>query len=146
MSSTLILPAAALSNVAIALLHVYVIAKGPEAYRFFGAGETLARMAETGSPVPTLLTAAITLAFLAFGVYYMAAAGWLPRPPLFRITIIAIAAIYLLRGAMIFPAWLFGMRPSTFDTVSSLLSLALGVLHAAGAMQVVRQPALLPAA
>lgn len=139
MNSPLLLPAAALSNVAIALLHVYVIAKGAEAYRFFGAGETLARMAESGSPLPALLTSAITLTFLAFAVYYMAAAGWLPRPPLFRIAIITIAAIYLLRGALIFPAWLFGMQTSTFDTVSSLLSLALGGLHAAGAMQVLRE-------
>src|SRR5688572_2679086 len=91
--------AAAMCSVLVALLHVYVIAQGPWAYRFFGAGEQLATLAERGSWIPALLTSGITLVFLVFAAYYFAGAGWLPEPPLFRIGLIGIAAIYTLRGA-----------------------------------------------
>ncbi|MDO4905889.1 MAG: hypothetical protein Q4A16_10170 [Lautropia sp.] len=66
----------------VALLHVYVIAKGAPAYRFFGAGEKLASMAERGSLLPTMLTAGITVVFLIFAAYYVAAVGWISPLPM----------------------------------------------------------------
>ena len=53
------------------LLHIAVIAGGPAWYRFFGAGEGMARMAERGSPVPTLITLGIAAAWTG------SMAGWL---------------------------------------------------------------------
>ena len=104
----------ALVSVAIALLHVYVIAKGPSAYRFFGAGERMATLAEQGSWLPAAVTSAITLAFLVFAAYYLAGAGLLPPPPLFRAGVAAIAAVYVLRGLAV-AAPLFGARLSPFE-------------------------------
>ena len=132
--------AAAICSVAVAILHIYVIIEGPWAYRFFGAGEKLAMMAEQGSWIPTLLTSGITLVFFIFAAYYFAAAGLLPQPPLFRIGLIGIAALYTLRGAVVIPAVIVGMKLSSFDWWSSLLSLVIGLLHCAGAWLVLRSP------
>ena len=129
-----LLVAAAMCSVLVALLHVYVIAKGPWAYRFFGAGEKLAGMAEQGSWIPNLLTSGITLVFFIFAAYYFAGAGLLPKPPLFRIGLIGIAAIYTLRGALLLPGWIFGMKMSSFDIWSSIASLTIGLLHCAAAL------------
>jgi len=123
--------AAALCSALVALLHVYVVVKGPWAYRFFGAGETMARMAESGSWLPGLLTSGITLVFMVFAAYYLAGAGWLPQPPWFQVGLIGIAALYTLRGALVLPGWLFGLKMSSFDVWSSLVSLAIGLLHGA---------------
>ena len=133
-----LLVAAALCSVAVAILHIYVIAKGPWAYRFFGAGEGLATLAEQGSWIPTLLTSGIAIVFFVFSAYYFAAAGWLPQLPLFKVGLIGIAALYTLRGAVVIPAIVVGMKLSPFDWWSSLLSLAIGLLHCAGAWLALR--------
>jgi len=133
MLKSFLLISAAVCSVFVALLHVYVIAKGAWAYRYFGAGEELAGMVERGSWIPTVLTSAITVAFAAFAAYYFAAAGLLPEPPFLRIGLIGIAAIYTLRGALLIPGWLFNMKMSSFDIWSSAISLAIGLLHCAAA-------------
>lgn len=137
-----LLVAAAVCSVLVALLHIYVIAQGPWAYRFFGAGEELAGMAEQGSWIPTLLTSGITLVFFIFAAYYLAGASLLPKPPLFRIGLIGIAAIYTLRGALLIPGWIFGVKMSGFDIWSSLVSLSIGLLHCAAAWSYLGAPAL----
>ncbi len=126
-----LLVAAAACSVLVALLHVYVIAQGPWAYRYFGAGEQLAVLAEQGSWIPTVLTSFITLAFLVFAAYYLAGAGLLPRLPLLRIGLAGIAALYTLRGALLLPLWLVGVPMTMFGVWSSLVSLAIGLLHCA---------------
>ena len=124
-TSTLI--AAATASLLVALLHVYVIVRGAPAYRTFGAGETLAAMAERGSWLPALLTSGITAVFLVFAAYYLSAAGLLPALPFLKIAMIGIAAIYTLRGAMV--AMALRVKMSAFDFYSSLVSLAIGLLH-----------------
>lgn len=140
-----LLIAAAVCSVLVALLHIYVIAQGPWAYRYFGAGEKLAGLAEQGSWIPTLLTSGITLVFFVFAAYYFAGAGWLPKPPLFRIGLIGIAAIYTLRGAMVIPGWILGIKMSNFDIWSSIVSLSIGLLHCAAAWSYFGAPALVEA-
>lgn len=118
-------------NVLIALLHVGVIYYGAPAYRYFGAGEKLAIMAEQGSPVPAVVTSAITFVFLAFAIVTFAQAGGLPLPYAFY-GVFAIATIYTLRGAMVVPLLFMASKASKFDLVSSLISLAIGLLHFVG--------------
>lgn len=129
MSATSVLVSAAFASLLVALLHVYVILRGAPAYRTFGAGETLASMAERGSWLPALLTSAITAVFLVFAAYYLSAAGLLPVLPYLKWGMIGIAALYTLRGAMVVLA--LRIRMSAFDFYSSLVSLAVGLLHAA---------------
>lgn len=124
--------AAALSALA-ALLHLAVIAGGPDWYRFFGAGEEMARMAERGSPVPALVTLGIVALLAAWSAYALAGAGQIRRLPLLRTALVAITAIYLLRGLVLLPALLLNPRlVDSFMLWSSFIVLGYGIVHAVG--------------
>ena len=43
----------------VAILHIAIVFAGAEWYRFFGAGEQMAKMAEQGSLIPAIVTLAI---------------------------------------------------------------------------------------
>lgn len=90
-------------SAAIAALHMIIILAGGPAYRYFGAGEDLTRLAESGSPIPALLTACIAFVFAGFAAYGLSGAGVLGRLPFLRAGLLAIASIYLLRGLSVFP-------------------------------------------
>ncbi|MEL6873892.1 MAG: hypothetical protein AAGM33_00290, partial [Pseudomonadota bacterium] len=57
------------------LLHIGVIIGGPDWYRFFGAGEELARMAEQGSIYPGLITTGIASVLAIWAWFAFAGAG-----------------------------------------------------------------------
>ncbi len=122
---------AALCNIGVAILHIYVILQGPWAYRYFGAGEELAKMAEQGSYLPMLLTSFITLVFAIFALYCLAGAGWDLRLPFLRFSLVGIATMFTLRGSLLLAAAALGMKVSSFDLWSSVVSLAIGLLHCA---------------
>lgn len=118
-------------NVLIALLHVVVIYYGAPAYRYFGAGEKMATMAEQGALLPAVVTSGITLVFAAFAALAFAEAGWFTLPYSY-VAVVAIAAIYTLRGLMVLPLLVKQASVSRFDLVSSIISFAVGLLHFAG--------------
>jgi threonine/homoserine/homoserine lactone efflux protein len=78
-----------------ALAHLACIVGGPEWYRFFGAGEAMARAAGRGEWMPTLVTLGIAAMLLVWGAYALSGAGLLPRLPLLRTGLAVIAAIYI---------------------------------------------------
>ncbi len=121
-----------------ALLHIGVIIGGPEWYRFFGAGEELASMAEQGSWYPAVLTFGIAVVLFIWGLYAFAGAGLLRRrPPFLKASLVIISAIYLLRGLALAPAYL--VKPELVDAFliwSSLICLGYGVAYAIGTTQV----------
>jgi hypothetical protein len=115
------------------LLHLAIIAGGPDWYRFFGAGEQMARMAEQGLLFPTVVTAGIAAMLLLWAAYAFSGAGLIPRLPLLRIGLVAIASIYLLRAFAFAPAVF--LRPDligAFDWWSSGIVLVFGLVHAIG--------------
>ena len=115
-----------------ALAHLAVIAGGPDWYRFFGAGEGMARLAARGDPKPALITVAIATILAAWATFAFSGAGLIPRLPLLRTALIAISAVYLIRGALVVvPAARFD-QTATFWLWSSAIVLALGAVHAAG--------------
>lgn len=125
--------AAGMLSAAAAVLHLAVIAGGPAWYRFFGAGETMARMAEQGSPRPALITLCIAAILSVWAAYAFAGAGLIRRLPLMRTALVAITCVYLLRGLVLIP--LLAIRPSQFDAFalwSSLIVLAYGVVYGVG--------------
>ena len=127
------LTAAAALSAAAAVLHLAVIAGGPEWYRFFGAGEGLSRMAERGSPQPALITLAIAAILATWSAYALAWAGRIGRLPLMRTAFVAITAIYLLRGLALQPMLI--LNPALVDAFalwSSLIVLVYGLVHAVG--------------
>jgi hypothetical protein len=127
---------AGLSAVA-ALLHVACIFGGPAWYRFFGAGERMAEAAARGSPYPAILTLGITVVLLAWAAYALSAAGALPSLPLLKAGIVAITAVYLLRGLVLFPVLMLKPAQVTpFVVWSSLICLGYGLVHLRGLVQV----------
>jgi len=116
-----------------AILHLAIIVGGPDWYRFFGAGERMARMAEQGSPTPILITIGIALMLFVWAAYAFAGAGLIRRLPLMRTALVTITAIYLLRGMILFPALAAGPKQADAFTVwSSVIVLVYGIAYAAG--------------
>jgi hypothetical protein len=118
-------------SLAAALLHLGVIAGGPDWYRFFGAGEDMARMAERGSLAPALITLMIAIVLAIWAAYAFAGAGLLRRLPLMRTSLVGISAIYLVRGILIVPT-MVQPNPASFDIWSSLIVLGFGAVYALG--------------
>ena len=115
------------------LLHIVVIAGGPAWYRFFGAGEAMAMMAEQGSMTPTLLTLGIAAILAIWAAYAFSGAGLLPRLPLLRTGLVVISAIYLFRGLVLVPALALNFGGVTpFVLWSSLIVLVYGLAYAIG--------------
>ncbi|WP_246263494.1 hypothetical protein [Parasphingopyxis algicola] len=119
-----------------ALLHLAVIVGGPAWYRFFGAGEQMAGMAEQGLAYPALITFAIAAISAIWAAYAFSGAGLLPRLPLLRTALVMITAIYLLRGLAFIPAMAASGTPITpFAVWSSLIVLVYGIAYALGTWQ-----------
>ena len=132
--------AAGALSAAAAVLHLAVIAGGPEWWRFFGAGEAMARAAERGSPVPALVTLGIAAVLGAWAAYAFAGAGLIRRLPLMRTALVLISAVYLARGLALFPGLAalargdgrVGEHSTAFVVWSSLIVLVYGLAYAVG--------------
>jgi hypothetical protein len=93
----------------------------------------MARMAERGLLRPALITLAIASILGIWSAYAFSGAGLLPRLPLIRTALVAISAIYLLRGLAPIPLAL--LRPDLLDPFawwSSLIVLLYGTCYAIG--------------
>jgi hypothetical protein len=131
---------AVLSAIA-ALLHVCIIAGGPAWYRFFGAGERFARAAAQGRWYPVLVTIAIAAVLGTWSAYALAGAGLISALPMLKTALVAITAVYIVRGLGYAPLVLAkGGRITPFVVWSSLICLAYGLVHLLGLVQ--RWPAL----
>ena len=130
---------AVLSAVA-AALHVAIIIGGARWYRYFGAGEQMAGMAEAGRWAPGLITAGLALVLSIWSAYALAGAGWLIAPgslPWLKLGLSLITTAYLLRGLAVVPAWLWVPTQATpFMFWSSLICLGYGLVHLVGLVQV----------
>jgi hypothetical protein len=100
---------AGVSSAGVALLHVLILFVGAPAYRYFGAGEKMARLAERGYPTPALITAGLTALFIVWAAYAFSGAGLLRPLPLLRPALITIGVVYTLRGLLLGPqmVWFF---------------------------------------
>ncbi|MFZ5636204.1 MAG: hypothetical protein ACOY82_06405 [Pseudomonadota bacterium] len=130
-----LLAAAALSAIA-ALLHVGCIVFGATWYRFFGAGERMARMADAGDWRPAAITSVIVAVLGVWALYALSGAGAIGRLPLLRAGLCAITAIYLLRGAVGAAHAAFGAGGDAgFWWWSSAICLGFGLVHLFGLWQ-----------
>jgi hypothetical protein len=123
---------------AVALLHLVIIFIGAPAYRYFGAGEEMARAAESGSAVPALVTLLLTVIFAVFGLYALSGAGAIRRLPLLMPALILIGAVYSLRGIAVFlQIFQFATASAAVaprDIVFSAVSLVIGLAYLIGTM------------
>ena len=129
--------AASLSFIA-AFLHLLIIFGGPSWYRFFGAGEKMATMAEAGSMQPAIITLIIAGALSVFGLYGLSGAGVIFELPLLKLGLCLIAAVYLLRGLLGFLLPFVSNHPAvqenstTFWMVSSVICCIFGGAYLLG--------------
>lgn len=123
-------------SVVAALLHIACIFGGPDWYRFFGAGEGMARAAARGDWTPTLITLGISAVLLIWAAYAFSGAGSLPRLPLLRTGLVVISAIYLLRALAFVPLHIWRPQHSdSFAIWSSLIVLIYGDCYAVGTLK-----------
>jgi len=122
------------------LIHVGIIVGGAEWYRFFGAGEELATMAEQGSLYPTIITFIIATVLFLWGIYAFSGAGLIRKLPFLNLALILISMIYLLRGIAVVPAYF--IQPNIVDSFlvwSSLVCLIYGALYSIGTAKLRRE-------
>lgn len=120
-----------------AILHLATIIGGPDWYRFLGAGEQMALMAEQGSWYPLLVTFAIASVLFIWALYAFSGAGIIRKLPLLRTGLVFISAIYLLRGLVVIPAYfLMPEIMGGFLIWSSLICLIYGISYAVGTVQI----------
>ena len=120
-----------------ALLHVAIIIGGPEWYLFFGAGQEMADMAAKGSWYPPLLTLGVFVVLTTWSLYAWSGAGLIRRLPLLKTGLVAIASIYLLRGAVPFTLGVMGRQELDGLMIwSSLVCLLAGGAYVAGTRRI----------
>ena len=119
-----------------AAAHLGCIIFGGDWYRFFGAGEEMARMAEAGELYPTVVTSILVLVLLIWSLYGLSGSKVILRLPLLRTGLVIISLIYLLRGtAFVLIMPMFPENSLTFWFVSSGICLCVGLLYAVGTFQ-----------
>lgn len=138
MNGTILLVTAAGFSFTASLLHVAIIFGGANWYRFFGAGENMARLAEGASLYPAIVTFIIASILCIWGLYALSGAGLLPKFPLLKTALVVITSIYLVRGIagltlpFIFNHPMFSQNSKTFWLISSLICLLIGLTHLLG--------------
>lgn len=128
--------AAAICTALAALAHIGCIIFGADWYRFFGAGEQMAQMAEAGHWYPAVVTSVIVIFLAIWSLYALSGAGVIRRVPLLRLALCLIASIFLIRGisfVMLMP--MFPENSLTFWLVSSGICLMIGIFYAVGTYQ-----------
>lgn len=81
-----------------ALLHLGCIYFGAPWYRFFGAGEQMAQMAEQGSSHPTIVTLFIFTVLSVWTAYALSGAGVIRKLPLRKLALCLIMLIFFVRA------------------------------------------------
>ncbi|WP_111977366.1 hypothetical protein [Algibacillus agarilyticus] len=126
----------ALFTAVAALAHLGCIIFGGDWYRFFGAGEHMAKMAEAGDSHPTIVTSVLVLLLGIWSVYGLSGARLITKLPLLRVALVLISLIYVLRGVLFVALMpMFPENSITFWLVSSAICLSIGMLYSIGTYQ-----------
>ena len=98
-----------------------------------GAGPRMAELAAAGHWYPPVITVVIAGALFVWSAYALSGAGVIRRLPLLRTVLVAITAVFVLRGfarPVLEP--FFPGNSDTFWFWSSAICLAIGLLHLVG--------------
>lgn len=120
-----------------AILHIAIIIGGPDWYRFWGAGEEMATLAENGSWIPPVVTFGIFVVLFIWGLYALSGAGLKIRLPFLKTALVIISSVYSLRGLLLIDALIFDPEGITnFLIWTSVVSFVVGMIHVIGTKQV----------
>ena len=124
-----------------ALLHIGVIIGGPAWYRFFGAGERMATMAEKGMLRPSIITLFIAIILAIWGGLAWSGADLIPQIPYLKFFLILITLVYLIRGILgLIAPFITNHQYVTQNGVkfwmwSSTICIVIGLVHLLGLRQ-----------
>lgn len=119
-----------------ALAHIGCIIFGGDWFRFFGAGEQMARMSEKGHWYPYLVTSGIVVVLMLWSLYALSGAGLIKRLPFLRLALCIITGIFLVRSVSFVALMpMFPENSLTFWLVSSAICLVIGLCFAIGTYQ-----------
>ncbi|WP_284207559.1 hypothetical protein [Thalassotalea eurytherma] len=119
-----------------ALAHLGCIIFGGDWYRFFGAVEQMAKMAEAGDSHPTIVTSVLVIILTIWSVYGLSGARLITKLPLLRTALVLISLIYALRGVSFVALMpMFPENSITFWLISSAICLSIGMLYSIGTYQ-----------
>ncbi|MGJ8694665.1 MAG: hypothetical protein ACSHW0_19580 [Thalassotalea sp.] len=120
------------------LLHIAILIGGPDWYLASGAGEDMAKLAESGSMYPPVVGTILVCIFFGWSLYALSGAGIIRKLPLLKLCLILIAGLCIVRGLYgFFIPFLFN-NPYVaslgvwFWVYSSIIWLAIGVFYAVG--------------
>ncbi|MBL1240512.1 MAG: hypothetical protein COB13_001575 [OCS116 cluster bacterium] len=119
------------------LAHIGCIVFGGKWYLFFGAGQQMANWADDGNAKHIFITLPIVIILAIWSAYALSAAGVIMPLPLLKWGLIAITAIYTIRGIY---GFYFVLRPqgensAKFWFYSSIICLGFGIVHFVGLLQ-----------
>ncbi len=115
------------------VLHLVIIVKGANWFKFFGAGEKIVALSEKGSWIPGGITFLIALVLIVWGLYAFSGAGLMVELPHLKLVIQIIAIVYLLRGLVILPIYIYDKsKVNWFVVWSSALSFLFGMFYLTG--------------
>lgn len=131
------------------ITHIIIIFGGAQWYRFFGAGEEMATLAEQGSLLPALITAGIALVLFIWGLYAYSGAGLIGRLPLLKLFLSLITLVFIVRAAggltlAFSPTLLLDFFPNTiqahdfsvsFLIWSSVICSVFGIMYLSGTIK-----------
>ncbi len=122
-----------------AVFQVSAIWWPPSALRYFGGP---VRLQATSPGVYAAVCVAVGVAVAVCGLYALSGAGQGRRPPLLRSALVAITAIYLLRGLQVITDMVLISRHPDAGlgrfAVFSLIALVVGLIHLAGVIRLFR--------
>jgi hypothetical protein len=93
----------AYANFGVALLHLMFIFGGDKELRYFGAPIWVFKLYHERYPFYVLLLVAVAGVFALFALYALSGAGTMRRLPYLRTGLVAIGALYALRGLLVIP-------------------------------------------
>jgi len=134
---------AGIGTVIASILHIAIIIGGPDWYRFFGAGEGMAQLAEKGSNYPIITTSIIAATLAIWAFYAFSGAGFIQKLPLLKPILVIISIVFIIRGLFGIPLVIILDHPylneleakMTFMMISSIISLTLGLFYLKGAIK-----------
>jgi len=121
----------------IAVMHIGCVIIGPSCYRFMGAGEQMAVLAENGHWYPPVITMSIACVLTVWALYAFSGSGLIVRLPVVRSVLVLVTSLYLLRGIAFRPLMAYFPDNSwAFWLWTSAIALVIGLIHLVGLFQV----------
>jgi len=122
-------------NILIAFGHIIGLFWAEQMFEVTGIGKEMTELAQTHYSLPYILTIFVSIVFFIFGLYGLSADGKFKKLPFLKLGIFTIAGIYIFRGLGEIIIHSIQNTNSTSETISSVISLAIGLLFLIGGIK-----------